>query len=217
MGLAYGIQHFNKMKWLGDNEMQKFKMNWNDIVHLQGTPLDDTHLAEILLQLLQESKVMAPDIAIYRSKVYRTGVNDYAELTSILDRHISMYCEKVNNQRLSDAFEKNSRGGAAKPAAPAGPASGKGNTVCRYHLSDGGCRRGDSCPFQHPSPTPAAAAGAGGGKDGKGKKGKGNGKGEGKGKGSGGKGSRSPSPSSDRGSDAARARDKEKVCVHFAT
>ena len=85
--------------------------------------MDDTHLAEMSLQLPQESKVMAPDIAIYRSKVHKTGVNDYAELSSILDRHISMYREKVNNQRLSDAFEKNSRGNAAKPAAPAGPAS----------------------------------------------------------------------------------------------
>ena len=56
MGLVYGIQHFNDMRWLGDNEMERFKMNWFDIIHLQGTPLEDALLAEILLPLLKESK-----------------------------------------------------------------------------------------------------------------------------------------------------------------
>ena len=76
MGLVYGIQHFNEMRWLGDDKMERFRMNWFDLVHLQTTPLDDALLAEILLPLLKESKVMQADISIYRARAHTTGVAD---------------------------------------------------------------------------------------------------------------------------------------------
>ena len=119
MGLVYGIQHFNDLRWIGDNDMERFKMNWFDVVHLQGNPLDDSHLAEILLNLMRESKVMQPDIAIYRKQVHTTGVNDYKVLISILDRHIAMYREAINTKKLRDSFAHNSGQGKPKNAAPA--------------------------------------------------------------------------------------------------
>ena len=107
---------------------------------------------------------------------------------AILNRHILMHRETVSNQSLQSAFAKASN--TAKLAAPAGtPKSGKGSssTPCQYYTAEGGCRKGDGCPYQHGTPSPAAPAGADSGKAGKhtgngekGKTGKGRGKGRGK-------------------------------------
>ena len=85
MGLVYGIQHFHDLKWMGDNNMEKCKSLWYDIVNLQSTPLENDHLAELLLNRMKESKVMAPDIALYRKDVYSNGgEGNYEALLSIL-------------------------------------------------------------------------------------------------------------------------------------
>ena len=127
------------------------------------------HLAELLLNLTKESKVTAPDIALYRKDVYANGgEGNYEALMAILNRHMLMHRETVNNQQLRGALNKyaNPHG---RPAAPVGTLkSGKGSapasTPCRYYTADGGCRNGDGCPYLHGSGLPAASAGTDGGK-----------------------------------------------------
>ena len=85
---------------------------------------------------------MAPDIALYRKDVYANGgEGNYEALMAILNRHILMHRETVNNQQLRSAFVKYANT-SGKPAAPAGtPKSGKGSstssTPCRFYTAEG--------------------------------------------------------------------------------
>ena len=166
MGVVYGVRDISKVQWLGDEKLETFQSNWFTVINQLRNPMGEGQLAEVLLELLENSKDMKDDIGHYRrvlaadpSKTY-----DYQYLLDTIDRHIALKSYKLNQQNLTRAIEYAGRG------APTAPAPSKAKTPCKFHAA-GGCDKGKGCAFSHSGPI-----GGGGGKGKSSEKGKGSGK-----------------------------------------
>ena len=56
LSLSYGLVDINNVLWQGDRHMEKFRNNWNDCVQNLAEPIDESHLASILLVQMQQSQ-----------------------------------------------------------------------------------------------------------------------------------------------------------------
>jgi hypothetical protein len=166
------VKHFTYLKWHSDDQVETFKNNWLEVVNLQRAPLSDGHLAEMLLELLDNSENMKNDIAEYRrrnaTEMNREG--DYNYLMNIMSRHIAAQKEKGNNLALCNAIGKGGKVHVTPVVEKA---------ACRFWAEGKGCKFDKECKFHHDrkirqNPKP---------------------KGEGKGSPGGGAQARAPSPS----------------------
>jgi hypothetical protein len=137
--------------------------------------MTEGQLAEVLLELLDQSKEMKEDIAAYRRMMAQdlTKSFDYQYLLDTMDRHIAFRTQRINAENLSRAIEN-----AGKSTSLAGPKSGL--PPCRF-FPQGKCKSGKDCPYPHVgsggsaknrSATPKAKHNTGGGGSSTGPKGK---------------------------------------------
>ncbi len=110
------------MKWLGDDHIESFKNNWMEVVNLQRTALSNSHLSEILLDLVERSETMKNDVAEFRRRVFTVQDRDgeYKYLMDIMSRHVAARKEKDNNAALCQSISKAGKASAAV-VVPKGP------------------------------------------------------------------------------------------------
>ena len=66
MGVVYGVRDISKVQWLGDDKLETFQSNWYTLINQLRNPMGEGQLAEVLLELLENSKDMKDDIGHYR-------------------------------------------------------------------------------------------------------------------------------------------------------
>ena len=69
MGMVYGARDLSRIRWLGDDRLESCQSNWFTVINQLRTPMTDGQLAEVLLELLDQSKEMKEDIAAYRRMI----------------------------------------------------------------------------------------------------------------------------------------------------
>ena len=79
--------------------------------------MGEGQLAEVLLELLENSKDMKEDIGHYRRMLASdpTKTYDYNYLLDTIDRHIALRAYKVNQQSLTRAIENAGKGHTTAP------------------------------------------------------------------------------------------------------
>jgi hypothetical protein len=143
MGMVYGVRDLSRVRWLGDDRLEAFQSNWFTVINQLRTPMTDGQLAEVLLELLDQSKEMKEDIAAYRRMIAQdlTKSYDYQYLLDTIDRHIAFKTQRVNAENLSRAIEN--AGKSHSLAAPKGRLP-----PCRFYQA-GKCKAGGTCPYPH--------------------------------------------------------------------
>ena len=156
LGVVYGIYHFQSLKWPGDDlrHLEEFRNNWCTLVNHQSEPLTDNQLAELLFRVMEHSPLLKNDLADYSRRVHETRRTDYKQLMGLLDRHIGVKRERLNDRDLFDHLKKTSSGGGpsgsrrtAAPATRDPSVKRKDQRKCKFYGTKEGCKRGKDCPF----------------------------------------------------------------------
>ena len=192
LSYAHNITDLTSVAWCGDSDEQieRFRNNWDGTIAGMVEELNDKLLSEILLEQMLKSSVLKEEIMAYRRLKKEDPAKSYNGLLDIMDRHLVLAHQRKN--RTAQVRANNQRN-ASTTAAPG---------VCRKFLL-GKCGN-KNCNQEHPSGQggvlKSKSQGGGGsqspaaGPGGKGRK-----KGGGKGK------SRSPSRSSGSGKSVDRS------------
>jgi hypothetical protein len=156
------VKHFTLLKWHSDDQVETFKNNWLEVVNLQRNPLSESHLAEMLLELLDHSENMKNDIAEYRRRVATDQTmdrsKDYSYLMNIMSRHIAAQKEKGNNLALCQAIGKS---GKFVPLTPVNPGE---KAPCKFWAAGTGCKFDKDCKYYHDKKIKQSGGKSGGGK-----------------------------------------------------
>ena len=139
MGVVYGVRDISKVQWLGDDKLETLFT----VINQLRNPMAEAQLAEVLLELLDQSKEMKDDIGHYRRMLSSNPHKafDYQYLLDCMDRQLALKLYKTNQNNLTKAIE-----GAGRPSAAA--TSGKPKAACKY-FAEGTCKHGKDCSFSH--------------------------------------------------------------------
>ena len=213
MSEVYNIQDLTGLPWLGDNRMHQFKVLWESMATRMSSELSDNMLSELLCHKMEDSKVLADDLAYYHRCKIGHEDHSYQFLIASMDRYLarqrllknrndikqalkfqkpnaapsvkSTVVDQLQSQENLDSDKRNKRREKAKErrrkkreqsaarsdkgsdAAPGPKGGGKsksqnssrggspagggkgGKTACIWFNSEGGCRKGKDCTFEH--------------------------------------------------------------------
>ena len=96
LGHFYGILDLARVQFTTDGEMDMFRDRWDHYVDNMREPLKDEQLAEILLEQLEKSEVLKPDIDNYKRMKDDDENKTYSYLLESMDRHLSLMAKKCN-------------------------------------------------------------------------------------------------------------------------
>jgi len=68
VGLVYTICDLAYVKWLGDERMETFRNNWETTLAGMSAQVDDSHLTELLLQQMMQSKELKDQVTQFRKR-----------------------------------------------------------------------------------------------------------------------------------------------------
>ena len=134
MGSIANIVDLTKVPWRGDNQIEKFRNDWENTVVNLHFGVSRRQMAVILLEQMSNSMVLKSRVDRYRRK-YPDDKKSYSRLIGILDRHIQEQRQVANRKQLDNEQRRHL-------AAPVNTAN------CRNWLS-GSCTRGKNCPYVH--------------------------------------------------------------------
>jgi hypothetical protein len=98
MGMVYGVRDLSRVRWLGDDRLEAFQSNWFTVINQLRTPMTEGQLAEVLLELLDQSKEMKEDIAAYRRMIAQDLTKSF-DYQYLLIRWIATRLQGSANQR----------------------------------------------------------------------------------------------------------------------
>ena len=134
MGSIANIVDLTKVPWRGDNQIEKFRNDWENTVDNLHFGVSRRQMAVILLEQMSLSTVLKSRVDRYRPR-YPDDKKSYSRLIGILDRHIQEQRQYSNRRQLDNEQRRHL-------AAPVSTAN------CRSWLS-GSCARGKNCPYVH--------------------------------------------------------------------
>jgi hypothetical protein len=137
LGLVYTICDLAYVKWLGDERMETFRNNWETTLAGMSAQVDDSHLTELLLQQMMQSKELKDQVTQFRKRDLDDPLRCYHTLVDMIDEHLVYQQEAKNRQDHSRSLQQ----GHSQTAAP-------GAEVCPFWLR-GHCRN-SKCPKPHP-------------------------------------------------------------------
>ena len=148
MQQVYGLQAITDLEWYGDNNISAFVDMWKLVTTNNSIVLTEPQKAELLVQKMAPSKVLAQDIAYWRRLPHgnEQRTHDYL-ITSML-----RYLDRTHMDKNVEAQRRlvAPPGGKAPTAAATGGDSAAGGKRPCYFFNHGSCKNTDAqCKFSH--------------------------------------------------------------------
>ena len=145
---VYGLKAITDLVWYGDDKIQEFLDMWLLVSRNNSIQLNEGQLAELLVQKMETSKVLAQDVAYWRRLAADDAQRTYQYLLNAMQSHLDRV--QMNKNLVGQNLGLN-RGGREPvlPAAGGASTAGGGKRPC-YFFNHGGCKNStEACKFLH--------------------------------------------------------------------
>ena len=120
-GFCNDLGDLAKLRWLGDDRMEEFKIQWDSTVYGLREPQTEDNLRAMFWELMKHSKALAVDIRDYRRAPHGHPDHTYAFLYNAMVTHLERERKDKVNDELAKARGLKGSSSSAFAATEANP------------------------------------------------------------------------------------------------
>ena len=157
LGVEHTLEDLQAIKFQGDNNLRAMMISWRKVCAAVKASVDEKLLEQMFLRLIQQSTVMANDVAHYHRLPRGHADKNREYLEGLVWTYLDRQLKSKNREVEQNALNNNNPRRTAPTVSAASPLDGALGSVnevpCEFHFQYNGkrapCKFGDSCNKSH--------------------------------------------------------------------